>query len=462
MSGPVRTHRPVLNRALCEQCVLCLGACPENFLYGLRYNGIEGEGAAAPRAFLDPARCVLACPLNQQVRDYIRLLGRGQAKEATLLIRRDNPLPGVCAYICHHPCQPACTRAERGPAVAIRDLKRRAIEYEMEHRDEIVGMLLERREGGMDRSVSIVGAGPAGLACASELAMKGCRVTVFDALPEPGGMLSAAIPVFRLPRHVLRHDIAMLAALGVEFVCSCRIGRETGIEELQAGGADAVVLATGAWSDRLPGIPGEDAPGFYACLDFLKAANEGQIELGGVAVVIGGGNAAVDAARTALRVGAVRAVIAYRRGREEMPALSEEIEAALREGVKISHLVSPLRVIAEAGRIRGVELQKMALGKKDNSGRRRPVAVPGSIVVQEADTVIMAIGQRPDLSFIDRKAITRKNTIRCAQSGLVSPYSAVFAAGDAVTGPSTVVQAMASGKAAAAKVISRLEKEKGR
>lgn len=458
----MRTHRPVINRALCEQCVLCLGACPGNFLYGLRYNGIEGEGAAAPRASLDPAPCVLACPLGQQVRDYIRLLGRGQAGEAALLIRRDNPLPGVCAYICHHPCQPACTRAETGPAVAIRDLKRRAIEYEMEHRDEIAGVLLEQREADLGRYVSIVGAGPAGLACASALAMKGCRVTVFDALAEPGGMLSAAIPMFRLPRHVLRHDIAMLATLGVEFVCSCRLGRETSIEGLQAGGADAVVLATGAWSDLLPGIPGEDNPGFYACLDFLKAANAGQIELRGVAVVVGGGNAAVDAARTCLRVGASRAVIAYRRGREEMPALSEEIEAALAEGVEISYLVSPLRVIAEAGKIRGVELQEMALGKKDNSGRRRPVAVPGSIVVQEADTVIMAIGQRPDLSFIDRKAVTRNKTIRCAQSGLVQPYGAVFAAGDAVTGPSTVVQAMASGKAAAANVIGYLEKEKGR
>ena len=461
MSGPVRTHRPVIDRALCGQCVLCLGACPGNFLYGLRYDVIEGQGAAAQRAPLDPARCVLACPLGQQVRDYIRLLDRGQAKEAALLIRKDNPLPNVCAYICHHPCEPACTRGEYGPSVAIRELKRMAMEYEMEHEDEVAGLVREWREADRGRSVSIVGAGPAGLACASELAVKGYRVTVFDALAEPGGMLSAAIPTFRLPRRVLRHDIAIIAALGVKFECSCRIGHETSIEGLQARGADAVVLATGAWSDMLPGIPGEESHGLYPCLDFLKAANAGRIELRGTAVVVGGGNAAVDAARTALRTGASRAVIAYRRGREEMPALAEEIEAALAEGVEIAYLVSPLRVIAESGKIRGVELQRMVLGRKDKNGRKAPVAVPGSTVVQEAGTVIMAIGQRPDLSFIDRQAVTRNNTIRCSRSGLVPPYNGVFAAGDAVTGPSTVVQAMASGKAAAAKVIGYLEKERG-
>jgi NADPH-dependent glutamate synthase beta subunit-like oxidoreductase len=287
--------------------------------------------------------------------------------------------------------------------------------------------------------------------------MAGCEVSLIDALARPGGMLIAAIPSFRLPREVVEHDVQVIQSLGAAFVGSTRLGHEIGIEELQRD-ADGVVLATGTWRDVGMGIGEEHTRGCFECLAFLGLVNGGKVQnLDGTVVVIGGGNAALDTARSALRLGPERVQIIYRRSREEMPASAEEIDAAIREGVELRYQEAPARIIAEDGRLSGIELVKMELGALDATGRRRPVPIKGSESIEKADTVIFAIGQRPELSFLPNTAVAEQGTISCDRQGMVSGYEGVFAAGDAVSGPSTVVEAMASGKAAARSLLSYLD-----
>jgi NADPH-dependent glutamate synthase beta subunit-like oxidoreductase len=390
------------------------------------------------------------------VRDYVELLEAGEAKEALLVIRRDNPLPGVCGYVCHHPCEDACIRGSWDDAVAIRELKRYAVEHEREYQDEILEVLRKGKEPPCGKKVLIVGAGPAGLACAYELVMQGYEVTVMDALSEPGGMLVACIPPFRLPRHVIAHDVEIIRSLGVEFITSVRV---EDLNEVLRKGADAVVLATGTWKDLAPGVPGEGSEGYLECLDFLGRVNRGErITLSGIVTVIGGGNAAIDTARSALRLGPDRVIVLYRRSVDEMPAAFEEREAAEREGVEIRYLVAPTRILSEDGRVNGIELVRMELGSPDETGRRRPIPVKGSEFAEKADVVIPAIGQRPRLGFLKAESVSKQGTVSCDTVGTVRGYENVFAAGDAVSGPSTVVEALASGKAVAHQVMDYIQR----
>lgn len=461
-----RTHRPVIDREKCQQCGICVRTCPADSIPDFRndWNTVRGylyqKTDLKDREALPP--CTDACPLGQKVRDYVRLLGQGQVREALLTIREDNPLPGLCGYVCHHPCEKACLRGNWDDPVSVRELKRYAVQYEMEHRDEILQVLKDRMRAGRDREVVIVGAGPAGLSCGYELAMGGYRVKIMDALPRAGGMLVGGIPPFRLPRWVIEHDVGMIESLGVSFQFSVRIGEDVSVRELRQSGADAVVLATGAWKDLALGIPGEGVNGYMTCLDFLGKANAGtQTPLKGRVLVVGGGNAAVDTARSAMRLGADEVVILYRRTREEMPAIADEVDEALNEGVRIRYLVAPKQVVVRDGRATGLETVEMKLGEPDESGRRRPVPVEASDFVEPADTVITAIGQRPETSFLGGENGSGRNLISCDASGMVIGHEAVFAAGDAVSGPSTVVEAAASGKRTACMVMNTLEGEGG-
>ena len=452
-----RTHRPVLEPELCQSCRVCLRECPaetfEDFRHdpetvrGYLYGGTELEQLQG----LPP--CQAACPLGQRVRDYVGLIRQGRPKEAILLIRRDNPLPGVCGYVCSKPCEGACLRGSWEEPVAIRELKRFAAHYEMEHRSEILEVLKGWKAPERGKGVLVVGAGPSGLACGYELLMRGFRVTVLDALEEPGGMLRAGIPPFRLPREVIDHDVGMLLELGMEFRGAVRVGDGVSLEELK-GKADAVVLAIGTWRDLKLGVPGEGAEGYLGCLEFLEGVNlGGRRDLRGRVLVIGGGNAALDAARTALRLGPEEVLILYRRRLEDMPAQREEVEAALKEGVQIVPQVVPKGVVVEGGRVKGLELLRVELGEPDSTGRPKPVPVEGSEFVEPADWVICAIGQGPELQLLSGE----DDAIRCDDWGRVLGYEGVFAAGDVVTGPSTVVEAMASGRAVARRVAEFLE-----
>jgi NADPH-dependent glutamate synthase beta subunit-like oxidoreductase len=456
-----RTHIPMVDHQVCQRCGVCVRACPAEVFPELRFdrNTTRGYGYTNAdllnRDILPP--CEGVCPLGQQVRSYLHLLAAGNAREALLVIRRDNPLPGVCGSVCHHPCEQACVRGSWDDPVAIRELKRYAVEYEMAHPEEIVRLLRQRQQRPIGKKVAIVGAGPAGLACAFDLVMGGCEVTVMDALERPGGMLVGGIPSFRLPREVVTHDVHIITSLGVTFSGSTRLGDGFGIEDIQRD-ANGVVLATGAWRDLSIGVLGEDAPGCFECLEFLRMVNEEQLRrLAGTVVVIGGGNAALDAARSALRLGPEKVRIIYRRTREEMPASPEEIDAAIQEGIELRYLEAPTRIMVEGGRVSGIELMKMTLGEINGTGRRRPVPIEGSSFCEQADTVITAIGQSPEVPFLEAAAITEHGTVCCDEAGMVHGYEGVFAAGDAVSGPSTVVEAIASGKAVAQRVMDYLD-----
>jgi NADPH-dependent glutamate synthase beta subunit-like oxidoreductase len=456
-----RTHIPIVNNQLCQRCSVCVRACPAEPFIELQSEPDTSRGYVysntdlLSQEILPP--CQGACPLGQKVRDYVPLLAAGNTREALLVIRQDNPLPGICGYVCHHPCEQACVRGSWDEPVAIRELKRYAAHYEIEHLHEIVEMLKGRKKPPKGKKVVIVGSGPAGLACAFELVMQGCEVTIMDALDRPGGMLMGGIPAFRLPRPVLEHDVQVIRSLGAAFVGSVRLGDGLSIEDIQRD-ADGVVLATGAWKDLALGVVGEQSSGCFQCLEFLRMVNKGLLrKLAGTVVVIGGGNAALDTARSSLRLGPEQVFIVYRRSREEMPASPEEIDAAIREGVKIRYLEAPTKIIGDSGRVRGVELMKMELGEIDETGRRRPVPIEGSTGIEGAEVVISAIGQQPELSFLESAAITENGTAWCDEAGMVRGYEGVFAAGDAVSGPSTVVEAIASGKAAARRVMDYLK-----
>ncbi len=457
-----RTHIPVVRNQLCQRCSVCVRACPAEVLTDFRsepdtYRGyVYSNTDLMSQETLPPCRG--ACPLGQKVRDYVQLLESGNTREALLVIREDNPLPGICGYVCHHPCEQACVRGSWDEPVAIRELKRYAAHYELDHSGEIVEVLKGRKKPPKGKKVVIVGAGPAGLACAFELVMQGCEVTIMDALDRPGGMLVGGIPSFRLPRPIVEHDVQVIQSLGVAFVGSTKLGDDFSIEDLKKDDADGVVLATGAWKEIALGVAGEQTTGCFECLEFLGMVNAGRLRtLSGTVVVIGGGNAALDTARSALRLDPERIRIIYRRSRDQMPASPEEIDAAIREGVEIRYLEAPTRIITDSGRVSGIELMKMELGEIDETGRRRPVPREGSSVIERADTVISAIGQRPEVSFLEGTAITENGTAWCDENGMVQGYEGVFAAGDAVSGPSTVVEAIASGKAAAHRVMDYLE-----
>jgi len=453
-----RTHKPVVNTDLCQRCSVCVRECPAEYLADLRHDGDTVRGYVYThtdvpiKEILPP--CVGSCPLGQQVRDYVQLLVAGKVKEALLVIREDNPLPGVCGYVCHHPCEQACVRGSWDDPVSIRELKRYAIHYEIDHQKEIVAVLREYKKPARGKKVGIVGAGPAGLACAFELALEGYAITVMDAFDQPGGMLVGAIPPFRLPRYIINHDIDIIRSLGVKFIPSVRIGKD----DIRRKDFDAFVLATGTWQDKALDVSGEDTLGCMKCLDFLNTVNAGGIiNLPGTVLVIGGGNAAIDTARTAVRMRPEQVIVLYRRSGQEMPASIEEVKAALNEGVQIQYLVAPKRIVSKDGKLKGVECIRMELGEPDETGRRMPIPIAGSEFFQAADFVIPAIGQRSDISFLRADSISERGTIYCNRDGQVKEYEGVFAAGDAVSGASTVVESMASGKVVARKVMNYLE-----
>jgi NADH-quinone oxidoreductase subunit F len=401
--------------------------------------------------------CHYICPIGQEASTYIALIAQGKYKEAFNIIMKDNPLPSVCGRVCNHPCEKVCRAAESGEPISIRALKRFVTDWA-----EKRGIRYSVKPAKQDREkVAIVGSGPAGLTAGYYLALKGFRPTIFEALPIAGGMLGAAIPEHRLPKKTLNKDIENIKKAGVEIKTNMRLGKDFSLDELFLDGYKAAFIATGAWKSMKMGISGEDAEGVIESLEYLKTVNLGhEAPVGKHVCVVGGGNSAIDAARVALRDKNCRKVtILYRRTKNEMPAFPEEVDAAIDEGVDIKFLVAPVKVFTKGGKITAVECIRMKLGEKDASGRPKPVPIKGSHFKVKLDTLILAIGERPETSYIspyDNISLAKENIVVDGET-FKTTRDGVFAGGDAVTGPNTVVDAMAAGKIAAATIEKYLE-----
>ncbi len=393
--------------------------------------------------------CSVACPILTDVREYVQLIAERRVEEAYASIRKLNPLPRVCGRICTHPCEAACKRGQVDEPIAIAALKRFASDRAWKDRNDTT--LPDKSNG---HKVAVVGSGPAGLAAAHDLALLGHHVTIFESLPVLGGMLRVGVPAYRLPKDVVDEEIQAILDLGVEVKTGVRIGEEINFTDLSEQGYKAVFVAIGAHKDQKLGITGENEfEGVVSAVSFLRAVNQGQNpNTGRKVAVIGGGNTAVDSARCLLRIGAETVHIVYRRSEDEMPAAKEEIEEAVHEGVQIAYLTSPLEILGQNGKVSALKLMKNELGEPDASGRRSPKPVPGSEFTLDVDMVIAAIGQAPDSSFVaDKLELTerKKRIIVKGPYTLVTTQPGVFAGGDAVTGPATVVEAISAGKRAA-------------
>jgi NADH-quinone oxidoreductase subunit F len=413
---------------------------------------------------LTGAPCQSACPLGTEAWRYVAHIARGEYEQAYQAIREANPFPSVCARVCNHPCEERCRAGTTGgDPVAVRALKRFVT-------DRVDPMSFKPvRTPSPDagtRRVAVIGSGPAGLSAAHYLSLKGYKVTVFEADAEPGGMMFSTIPSYRLPREVMKKEIASLLDENITLKCNTALGRDVTLDGLLEAGFEAVFVALGAHRSLQLGLPGEDALGVFPSISFLKAFNQrGEKLARGRVGVIGGGNSAVDAARVALRQPGVESVtIFYRRTLHEMPAFEEEVEASLQEGVNIEPLASPVRILTKNGRLIGIECVKNSLGTLDESGRRRPVAVPGSEYMVPLDTLVVAISEGSDTDCIavagaSRIAVSKGGTVVVDPATLATNRPGVFAGGDVVTGPNTVVDAIAAGKKAATVIDRYLQGE---
>lgn len=405
------------------------------------------------------APCERACPAGIDVQGYLALIARGAYEEAVELIKEKLPLPAIIGRICPHFCEQACRRNLVDKPVAICSAKRFVADYEMAKPDR--AKPVQAAPSGC--RVAVVGAGPAGLSAAYYLALKGHEVKILEALPKAGGMLRYGIPDYRLPQDVLDREIGRIEELGVTIEVDRRLGRDFTLQGLLDEGFHAVFLAIGAHQSTKMGVEGETLKGVLPGIEFLRAVAEGKaVEVGDRVAVVGGGNTAIDAARTAVRLGAKEVIIVYRRSRAEMPASPWEIEEAEEEGVQIRFLAAPTRVLDGGGRAVGLECIQMALGEPDSSGRRRPEPVAGSEFVLPVDTVIAAIGQHPEAAPVSGESAIRTGrggTIVVEDGSWQTGMRGVFAGGDCVSGAATAVEAIAAGRKAAASIDAYLRGE---
>jgi NADH-quinone oxidoreductase subunit F len=394
------------------------------------------------------APCQSACPVGTEVWRYVAHIGRGEYEEAYRVIREANPFPSVCARVCNHPCESACRAGiTGGEPIAVRALKR----FVTDHVDPGIYKTVVRPAGADAPRIAVIGAGPAGLTAAHDLSVRGFPVTLFEKENKPGGMLLCGIPEYRMPRDTLAKEIHSLLNENITLKCGVSLGKDFTAEGLLAEGFQAVYVAIGSHRSIGLDLDGENAEGIFPAIEFLKAQNLRNVALarGGVGV-IGGGNSAIDAARVALRQNGVRGVtIYYRRTRTEMPAFEEEIEAALDEGIDFVPLVSPVALQTYNGRLTGLGLIRNELGEPDASGRQRPVPIPGSEYTVQLDTLIVAIGERPDIESLRGLDVSKRGTLVVNPESTSTSTAGIFAGGDVTTGPNTVVDSIAAGKRAA-------------
>ncbi|MDY5846387.1 MAG: NADPH-dependent glutamate synthase [Bariatricus sp.] len=429
----------------------------EEVCYG--YNHEEAVAEASRCINCKNAQCVKGCPVGINIPGFIHEVKEGNIEEAYKIIGQSSALPAVCGRVCpqESQCEGKCIRGIKGESISIGKLERFVADYALEHDIKPVGA--EVKNG---HKVAVIGSGPAGLTCAGDLAKLGYDVTVFEALHELGGVLVYGIPEFRLPKlKVVAKEIEKVKELGVKFEANVVIGKSTTIDQLiEEEGFEAVFVGSGAGLPKFMGIPGENANGVFSANEYLTRSNlmkafddsyDTPIAAGKKVAVVGGGNVAMDAARTALRLGA-EVHIVYRRSEEELPARVEEVHHAKEEGVQFDLLTNPVEILEEDGWVKGIKCVRMELGEPDASGRRRPVAVEGSEFVIDVDTVIMSLGTSPNPLISSTTEGLEVNKWKCIVADEVTGKTSkegVYAGGDAVTGAATVILAMGAGKAGA-------------
>lgn len=409
--------------------------------------------------------CQYACPIDTDAPSYIALIAHKKHEEALKTIKKDNPFASVLCRVCHHPCEIKCKAGEGGDAIAIRDLKRFATDYGLKNNLLTKVEPVEKIKGN---NVAVIGSGPSGLTCGFYLAQKGYKVTIFEKESVIGGMLMLGIPEYRLPRKILATDIEYIKSAGLDIKTNSVFGKDFTLDDLYNQGYQAIYIATGAHQSLKLDIPGENIEGVYPGMKALSSLNLGKdIKIGKRVGIIGGGNTAVDAARRVLRAEISESVamidtarsalrttkpeevtIFYRRTLKEIPAYKEEVEGSLDEGINIEFLTAPTKIISENGKLKACEFIRMKMGELDKSGRRRPIPIKGSEFTVELDTLIISISESPDISFLKKEGleITKWNTIIVNPETFQTNKQEVFAGGDTVTGPNTVVDAISAGK----------------
>ena len=460
----VKKKARYVNVDKCNGCGVCFAGCPVSMentydlglsqrkaIYTLFPQAVPNKAAIDKRAErVCNAACMDRCPVHTNVLGFVRLIAEHKFLEAYQMNRNVNPFPSVCGRVCYAPCEDVCNRGQLDEPVAIRQLKMFAA-------DQInIDDLPLPQIARTDKKVAVIGAGPAGLAAANDLALEGHCVTVFEAREEPGGMLRYGIPAYRLPRDILSKEIDYIRRLGVEIKTGVRIGEDLSFADIRKDN-QAVFIGVGAQAGMALDVKGADILGVTDGIKFLQDVNLGaETHIGQMVAVVGGGNTAIDCARTAKRLGAREVRIVYRRSRTEMPAANEEIEAVAKEGISIDYLTLPVRLIAEGGKLSAMECTKMALGEPDSSGRRRPIPIPGSEFIIPIDTVIAALGQRTELAFLSGSGVSiRPNgTLALNRDTAETNLEGVFAGGDVNTGAAYVIDAIAAGKKGA-RSISR-------
>lgn len=468
-SVKLRCRAPRVVREKCDDCGECIKVCPIH-MYDDYNEGLEWRTAID---FFNPESgnynifkedmpvCQQTCPINLDVRTYVGQIADGEFAESLATIRQKLPFPLSIGRVCPHPCEGECNRGHKDEPISICFLKRFVADHEV---DNGMAPRIRLPEVKYPEKIAIIGGGPSGLTCAYHLALFGYEnVTVFEALPEPGGMFRVGIPEYRLPKEILAKDIEFITKHGVEIRTGIRVGKDISFDDIRRD-HDAVLVAIGAHNGMKMGVKNEDAAGVFEGVKFLRDVALGnEVPNKGTAIVVGGGNVAMDVARTGIRIGFYKMNLLYRRTRNEMPASPWEVDAAEHEGVNFHFLVAPQEVIVKDGRAVGMKCLRMQLGKPDASGRQRPVPVKGSEFVMGADTIFAAIGQVTDNTLVEEKhgfQFGRNLNFEVNPNTFETNVEGVFASGDAATGADIAIRACAGGKRSAESIHQYLREKK--